>query len=118
VRGKKNFFTIRALGDHELLLDSLEPILGFHGILCLGESGGASSQELHQMGLVRWWGWGCLLLMSLLVGLHVVEGLQYNLHQTVLGGNQLLDVDGVVGGGGVAGLVIALVVPYVHHLIG
>jgi hypothetical protein len=30
VRGKKNFLKIRALGDHELLLNSLKPIFGFH----------------------------------------------------------------------------------------
>jgi hypothetical protein len=70
------------------------------------------------MRLMRWWRWECLLLMSLLVGLHVVEGLQYNLHQMVMNGNQMLDIDGVVVGGGVVGLAIALAVPCVHHLIG
>jgi hypothetical protein len=35
VHGKKNFLTIRALGDHELLLNSLKPILGFHWVLRL-----------------------------------------------------------------------------------
>jgi hypothetical protein len=34
------------------------------------------------MRLVWWWRWGCLLL----VGLHIVEGLQHSLHQLVLGG--------------------------------
>jgi hypothetical protein len=34
---------IRALGNHELLLDSLEPILGFHRILSLRESCRVSS---------------------------------------------------------------------------
>jgi hypothetical protein len=29
--------------------------------------------------------------------LHVVEGLQYSLHQIVLCGNQLLEIDGVIG---------------------
>jgi hypothetical protein len=48
------------------------------------------------------------------VRLHVVKGLQYNLHQIVLGGDQLLEIDGVVVVG-VAGLAIALVVPCVHH---
>jgi hypothetical protein len=56
-----------------------------------------------------------LLLVRLLVRLHIVEGLQYNLHQIVLGGDQLLEIEGVVGGG-VAELAIALVVPCVHHL--
>jgi hypothetical protein len=56
------------------------------------------------------------LLVRLLVRLHV-EGLQYSLHQIVLSGNQLLEIDGVVGIG-VAGLAIALVVPCVHHLTG
>jgi hypothetical protein len=113
VRGKKNFLMICALGDHELLLDSFEPILDFHGVFCLRESSGASLQELSQTRLMRWW---CLLLMSLRVRIHVVEGLQYNLHQLVQSGNQLLNVDGVVvGGGGVAGLAIALAIPYVHH---
>jgi hypothetical protein len=40
---KKNFLTIHSLGDNELLLYSLEPILGFHGIVSLREGGGASS---------------------------------------------------------------------------
>jgi hypothetical protein len=70
------------------------------------------------MRLVQWWRWGCLLLMDLQVRLHVVEGLQYILHQLVLSSNQLLDVDWIVVVVGVAGLVIALVVPYVHHLTG
>jgi hypothetical protein len=53
----------------------------------------------------------------LLVGLHVVEGLQHGLYQLVLGGEQLLQVsivvvDVVV----VAGMAIALPVPCVHHL--
>jgi hypothetical protein len=33
VRGKKNLLAIRALGDHELLLNSLKPIFGLHGSL-------------------------------------------------------------------------------------
>jgi hypothetical protein len=53
----------------------------------------------------------------LLVRLHVVEGLQCNLHQIVLGVNQLLEIDEVVGVG-VARLAIVLVVPCVHHLTG
>jgi hypothetical protein len=61
------------------------------------------------MRLVWWWRWGCLLL----VGLHVVEGLQHDLHQLVLGGEQLLQFSIVV----VAGLAIALAVPCVHHLL-
>jgi hypothetical protein len=60
-----------------------------------------------------------LLLVSLLVGLQIIEGLQYNLHQLILGGNQLLEVDRVVRVVVVvAGLAIALVVPCVHHLTG
>jgi hypothetical protein len=35
VRGKKNSLTICALGDHELLLNSLNPIFGLHGVLGL-----------------------------------------------------------------------------------
>jgi hypothetical protein len=46
VRGKKNFLVICALGDHEILLYPLKPILNFHGFLSLREGGGASSQEL------------------------------------------------------------------------
>jgi hypothetical protein len=54
----------------------------------------------------------------LLVGLHVVEGLQHGLHQLVLGGEQLLQVSIVIVAIVVivAGLAIALVVPCVHHL--
>jgi hypothetical protein len=35
VRGKKNLLAIYALGDHELLLDSLKPIFGLYGVLGL-----------------------------------------------------------------------------------
>jgi hypothetical protein len=58
-------------------------------------------------------------MMSLLVGLQVVEGLQYSLHQLILCSNQLLKVDGVIGVVVVVTrLAIALVVPCVHHLTG
>jgi hypothetical protein len=55
----------------------------------------------------------------LLVGLHVVEGLQHGLHQLVLGGEQLFQVSVVVVAVVVvvAGLAIALAVPCVHHLM-
>jgi hypothetical protein len=33
--GKKNLLAIRALGNHELLLNSLKPIFGLHGVLGL-----------------------------------------------------------------------------------
>jgi hypothetical protein len=59
-----------------------------------------------------------LLLVSLLVGLHIVEGLQYDLHKLILGGNQLFKFEIVVGVVVVvAGLAIALAIPCVHHLI-
>jgi hypothetical protein len=116
VCSKKDFLAIRALGDHKFLLDPLKPILCVHGVLGLREGGGASSQELSQMRLVRWWRWGYLLL----VGLHAVEGLQHGLHQLSLGGEQLLQVSVVVVvvvAVVVARLAIALVVPCVHHLM-
>jgi hypothetical protein len=68
------------------------------------------------MRLVWWWRWRCLLLVSLLVGLHIINGLQHCLHKLILGGNQLFEVDIVVGVV-VAGLAIALAIPYVHHLM-
>jgi hypothetical protein len=43
VSGKNDFLTIRSLGDHEFLLNSLKPIFGFHWVLDLCESGRASS---------------------------------------------------------------------------
>jgi hypothetical protein len=58
-----------------------------------------------------------LLLVSLLVGLHTVAGLQHCLHQLVLGGGQLFKVNIVVGVVVVAGLAIALAIPCVHHLM-
>jgi hypothetical protein len=60
-----------------------------------------------------------LLLVSLLVVLHIVEGLQHCLHQLVLGGDQLFKVNIVVGVVVVvvAGLAIALAIPCVHHLM-
>jgi hypothetical protein len=54
VRSKKDFLVIRALGDHEFLLNSLKPIFGFHWILGLGECGRASLQEFPKPAL-RWW---------------------------------------------------------------
>jgi hypothetical protein len=59
-----------------------------------------------------------LLLVNLLVGLHVVEGLQHCLHQLILGGDQLFEVNIVVGVVvvGIVSLIIAGVVPCVHHL--
>jgi hypothetical protein len=67
------------------------------------------------MRLVWWWRWRCLLLVSLLVGLHIIEGRQHSLHKPILGGDQLFEVDIVVGVV-VAGLTIALAIPCVHHL--
>jgi hypothetical protein len=57
-----------------------------------------------------------LLLVSLLVGLHIVEGLQHCLHKLVLGGDQLFKVNNVVGVV-VVGLAIALAISCVHHLM-
>jgi hypothetical protein len=66
------------------------------------------------MRLVVWWRWGCLLL----VGLHIIEGLQHCLHQLVLGVEQLFKVS-VVGVVivVVAGLATTPAVPCVHHLM-
>jgi hypothetical protein len=65
-----------------------------------------------------WWRWMCLLLVSLLVGLHIVEGLQHSLHKLILGSDQLFDVDIVVRVVVVvAGLAITLAIPCVHHLM-
>jgi hypothetical protein len=59
-----------------------------------------------------------LLLLSLLVGLHIIEVLQHGLHKLILGGDQLFEVDIVVGVVVVvAGLAIALAISYVHHLM-
>jgi hypothetical protein len=59
-----------------------------------------------------------LLLVSLLVGLHTIEGLQHCLHKLVLGGDQLFKVNIVVGVVVVvARLAIALAIPFVHHLM-
>jgi hypothetical protein len=55
--------------------------------------------------------------VSLLVGLHIVEGLQHCLLQLVLGGDQLFKVNIVVGVVVIAGLAIALAIPCVHHLM-
>ena len=57
-----------------------------------------------------------MLLVSLLVGLHIIEGLQHSLHKLILGGDQLFEVDIVVGVV-VVGLAIALAIPCVHHLM-
>jgi hypothetical protein len=65
--------------------------------------------------------WRCLLLVSLLVGLHIIEGLQHCLHKLVLGGDQLFKVSIVVRVIAIvvvaAGLAIALAISCVHHLM-
>jgi hypothetical protein len=54
--------------------------------------------------------------VSLLVGLHIIEGLQHSLHKLILGGDQLLEVDIVVRVVVVvAEMAIALAIPCVHH---
>jgi hypothetical protein len=59
-----------------------------------------------------------LLLVSLLVGLYIAEGLQHCFHQRVLGGDQLFKVNIAVGVVVVvAGLAIALAISCVHHLM-
>jgi hypothetical protein len=58
-----------------------------------------------------------LLLVSLLIRLHIVEGLQHSLHKLILGGDQSFEVDIVVGVVVVVGLAIALAIPCVHHLM-
>jgi hypothetical protein len=59
-----------------------------------------------------------LLLVSLLVGLHIIEGLQHGLHKLILGGDQLFKVNIVVGVVVVvAGLAIVLAISCVHHLM-
>jgi hypothetical protein len=70
MRGKKDFLMIRALGDHELLLNSLKTIFGFHWVHGLGECGRASLQEFPKLGL-RWW-WWLVLLLSLVVRLELI----------------------------------------------
>jgi hypothetical protein len=56
--------------------------------------------------------------VSLLVGLHIIEGLQHGLHKLILGGDQLFKVDIVVRVVVVvARLAIALAIPCVHHLM-
>jgi hypothetical protein len=75
------------------------------------------------MRLLCWWGWRCLLLVILLVGLHIIEGLQHCLHKLILGGDRLFKVDIVVGVVVVvvvvvvAGLAVALAISCVHHLM-
>jgi hypothetical protein len=59
-----------------------------------------------------------LLLVTLLIGLHIVEGLQHSLHKLILGGDQLFEVEIVVGVVVViVGLTNALAIPCVHHLM-
>jgi hypothetical protein len=56
--------------------------------------------------------------VSLLVGLHIIEGLQHSLHKLILGGDQLFRVNIVVGVViVVARLAIALAISCVHHLM-
>jgi hypothetical protein len=69
VRSKKDFLVIRALGDHEFLLNSFEPIFGFHWVLGLGECGRVSLQEFPKPGLRWWW---LVLLLSLVVRLELI----------------------------------------------
>jgi hypothetical protein len=82
----------------------------------LQESGRVSPKKFAKSRL-RWW-WWLLLLVNLLVRLQMVECLEYNLHELILSGYELLYLRVVVGvvGFGVAGLTVAWIVPCVHHL--
>jgi hypothetical protein len=71
VRSKKDFLVIHALGDHEFLLNSFEPIFSFHWVLGLGECGRVSSQEFPKPGRMWWW-WWLVLLLSLVVRLELI----------------------------------------------
>jgi hypothetical protein len=51
--------------------------------------------------------------VSLLVGLHIIEGLQHSLHKLIMGGDQLFKINIIVG----VGLAIALAISCVHHLM-
>jgi hypothetical protein len=57
-----------------------------------------------------------MLLVGLLVGLHIIEGLQHGLHKLILDGDQLFKVDIVVGVV-VVWLATALAIPCVHHVM-
>jgi hypothetical protein len=82
----------------------------------LRESCRASPQKFAKSGL-RWWWWWLLLLVNLRVRLHIVECLEYNLHELILSGYELIYLRVVVGvvGVTVAGLAIVWIVPCVHH---
>jgi hypothetical protein len=57
-------------------------------------------------------------IVSLLVGQHIIEGLQHDLHKLILGGDQLFKVNIVVGVVVVVPrLAIALAISCVHHLM-
>ncbi len=113
VCSKKDLLVISALGDHEFLFNPLESIFCFHGVIGVGECDRASSQEFPKSGL-RWWRWWLVLLLSLVVQLELLQGLEHGLHQLVLHGQKLLHLWVVVG---VVGLTIAGVVLRVHHLM-
>jgi hypothetical protein len=82
----------------------------------------------------RWWGkfagtlpneTGVVVEVEVLVAgelvgwaAYIIEGLQHSLHKLILGGDQLLEVDIVVGVVVVvARLAITLAIPCVHHLV-
>jgi hypothetical protein len=69
VHSKKDFLVIHALGDHEFLLNSFEPIFSFHWVHGLGECGRVSSQEFPNPRLRWWW---MVLLLSLVVRLELI----------------------------------------------
>jgi hypothetical protein len=63
--------------------------------------------------------WWLLLLLSLVIRLELIEGLDHCLHQLVLCSQELLHLSTVVVGIvglSVAGLAVAVVVPCVHYL--
>jgi uncharacterized membrane protein YhaH (DUF805 family) len=66
---------------------------------------------------LRWW-WWWLLLVNLRVRLQMVECLEYNLHELILSGYELLYLRVVVGVVDlvVACLTVAWIVPCVHNL--
>ncbi|HEX9429575.1 MAG TPA: hypothetical protein VF944_04290, partial [Candidatus Bathyarchaeia archaeon] len=72
VRGVENSLSSATLGDLQLALNVLHPVVGIEWLHSIGEGGRLSAEKVTKLG-VRWWWWRLVRWVNLLVLLEVVD---------------------------------------------
>ena len=72
VRGVKDSLSSTTLGDLQLALNVLQPVIGIKWLHSISEGGRLSAEKVTKLGL-GWWWWRLVRWVSLLVLLEVVD---------------------------------------------